>query len=159
VSDLEHQIAGLLEPLETISPARRANGRRRRRRELVLACLVALALFVVAVGATYVTIELTASPQSAPISAHGSLACLDLVGGRADHAESILNQRSYTIEWRLKTYQAPDGQTFTTTNPPSVAPDAVVEDVESSGDGVVLVFVHGSDDPYAPTPTPPPCTK
>lgn len=159
MSELEDQVAELLRPLKTISPARRANGRNRRRRDLVFASLIALVLLVVAVGATYVTIEMTASPESAPISAHGSLACLDLIGGRADHAETIMKQRGYTISWRLKIYDPPEGKTFTTTSPASVAPDAIVEDIESGGDGVVLVFVHAPDDTHAPTPTPPPCLK
>jgi hypothetical protein len=157
MTDLERQVDEQLAPLKTIASARRVDGRGRRGREFVYASLVTAALLVLAIGATYLTIELTASPQPAPVSEHGSLACLDLVGGSAGHAETVLRQSGYEIKWRFETFDPPDGKTFTTTTPATVPTDAVVEDVESGGDGAVLVFVHAVDDAYAPSPTPPPC--
>jgi hypothetical protein len=155
--DLERRVDEVLAPLRTISPARRANGRPRRRRELAIAAVISCALFVLAAGATYATIVFTASPEAAPVSQRGSLACLDLVGNTAQHAGTVLEERGYPIKWRLEAYGAPAGKTFTTTSPESVAPTAIVEDVTPGADGSVLVFVHASDDPYAPTPVPPPC--
>jgi hypothetical protein len=154
--DLERRVDSLVAPLGAISPARRDRGRPVVRRHAVLAAVAAVVLVLLAAGATWAAIELTATPDTTPVSPGGRLACLGLVGGRADHARQVLDDRGYPIQWRLVTYNPPDGATWTATAAADVPADSVVERVAASATGV-LVFVHRADDAYAPVPRPSTC--
>jgi hypothetical protein len=152
--DLERQIDELLAPLARIAPAERRERRSVTRRYTLVAVAVAVVLAMLAAGATWAVYKLTASPSPTPVSPRGSLACLDLVAGNADHAARVLTAHGYTIEWKFLRYEAPDGKMFTTSSPSSVAASAIVEDVDADAAGHILVFVHAADDPFAPPSTP-----
>jgi hypothetical protein len=155
--DLRHLIDELVAPMSQIAPADRRRGRAVARRHALIAVALVALLVLVAIAATWATLDLTASPERSPVSRHNQLACLDLVGGSAAHAEDTLKSLDYSIEWRFVTYDPPDGQTFTTTAPESVEPTTIVEDAAQGHDGSVIVFVHAADDTLAPPPTPAPC--
>jgi hypothetical protein len=154
--DLIRVVDEIVAPLASIQPAERIHARNTRRRELV-AIAIAVLLLLIAVAATVAAYELTAEADPTPVSPGGSLACLDLVAGTAGHAERVLGDRGYRIEWQLLDYQA--GGFFSQTQPDSVASSAVVEDVEAAEDRTVIVFVHAADDPDAPVPRPVPCPQ
>jgi hypothetical protein len=154
---LDGRIREILAPLDHLTPATRGDSNRLRRRERVLVAVAIVLVLVVGLAATWAALDLTASPKATPVSPGGGLACLNIVGGRADDAEDVLARKGYAISWRQLTYQPPTGQMFTTTAPDAVPDTAVVEDVETEGDSRVLVFVHDRDDPYAPKVDPLAC--
>jgi hypothetical protein len=158
-SDLREIVDGIVAPLAGIAPAERGRGRDLRRRRLVVLLAASVAFLLLAVAAAWTVMELTAEPAPTPVSPSGRLSCLDLVGGTAGHAENVLHDRGYTVEWSLLRYQPPDGRMFTQTAESSVAKTAIVEDVEQGDGNAVTVFVHAADDAYAPTPKPFPCPQ
>jgi hypothetical protein len=154
--DPRHPIDEILAPLGRITPADRANGRSVERRHKLVGLLVAGVLLVVCIGATWGAYELTtASPDPTPDSPGGPLACLHLAGGTAGQAQDTLAARGYTVRWRLLRY-GPD-RTFVATEPHTVDPGAVVEDVELQEGSTVIVFVHLADDVNAPSVEPRAC--
>jgi hypothetical protein len=120
-----------------------------RRHTIIAVALACCLLMILALAATWAAFDLTASPEPTPVSPGGQLGCLQLVAGSAGHAEQVLGQRGYDIHWKLISYQAPSGETFDTTEPPSV-PSAIVEDLDVNNGASVVVFVHLAADPYAP---------
>lgn len=155
--ELRPAIDALLAPLATMKPAQRPRGRSIARRDRLIGVVFLVVAVLLVAAATWATLELTSSAERSPVSPGQPLACLNLVGGSATHAEDVLGQQNLAIDWRLAVYQAPDGKTWTTTEVGSVAADAIVEDVARADATTVYVFVHRADDPYAPTPTPPAC--
>jgi hypothetical protein len=119
---------------------------------------LALALVAVAIGATWATVELAASPTPTPVSPGQPLSCLNLIGGTATHARDVLQARGEAISWRLVTYKPPDGATWTTTRIDAPSTPVIVEHVLGTSPGGVIVFVQGADDPYAKPPVRPPCS-
>lgn len=155
--DLKHLIDDLIRPMAHITPADRHRARFVARRRILMAAILAALLVLIAIAATWATLDLTASPERSPVSQHRQLGCLDLVGASAAHAEKTLTPLGYSIEWRFVTYDPPDGQTFTTTAARSVGPTTIVEDVVRGQGASVIVFVHAADDAFAPPPRPAPC--
>jgi hypothetical protein len=155
--ELRGPIDTLLAPLATIEPAQRQRGHSIARRDRLIGVALSLIAVLLLTAATWATLELTSSAERSPVSPGQPLACLNLVGGSATHAEDVLGQQNLAIDWRIAVYQAPDGKTWTTTEVGSVAADAIVEDVARADATTVYVFVHHADDPYAPTATPPAC--
>lgn len=155
--DLERRIDHLLAPLDEIPPADRSRGRAVDRRHRMIGAAVALTLIIVAVGATWASIQATKSATSTPLTPPNPLACRSLISGSAIHAETILTRDGYQIRWRLQRYQPPTGDTAIVSAPPSVPGSAIVQNVTSDGPHAVIVFVHLASDPYAPKTTPTRC--
>ena len=70
--------------------------------------------------------------------------CPGLVGMRADAAAAYLRRQGASIEWRLE--RPVVGGTGRSSASRSVPPDSVVHLAGASGDGKVLVLVHGAED-------------
>jgi hypothetical protein len=155
--DLERLVGDLLAPLNDIAPAQRSRGRAVIRRHHLLAVVVAALVVVLAAGATWATLQFTASPTPTPVSPGQPLACLGLVGGTAGDAQTILSDHGYAIEWHLATFNPPDGSTFTVVAQASVPADAIVRQVLGSSPDTVIVVVSLPSDTYAPPVTPEPC--
>jgi len=152
MSDFEHQLDRIVAPLGRISPATRGSGRPVARRHAILGLAVAVLVATVALGATLVALDATATPDEGPGSPGGPLPCV--VGGTAAHAEKAATAAGYTVEWRMVVYAA-DG-TFNSDPVPTPAPDDVVEQLAPGTDGRLVILVHSPDDPNAPPPTPQP---
>lgn len=148
--DLERQIDHLLAPLGEIPPADRNRGRAAAPRHRVIGAAVVVCLVVIAVGATWATIQLAERASTTPVTPPNSLSCLRLIGGSAKHADTALTHAGYQIRWRLLRYQPPNGKTATVTSPPSVPDSAIVENVASNGPRSVIVLVHLAGARFAP---------
>jgi hypothetical protein len=156
MSELEHQVDRIVAPLGGIAPATRGSGRPVARRHAILGVAVAVLTAAVALGATWVVLDATATPDEGPASPGGQLACLGVVGGTAAHAEKVVTAAGYTIQWQVVVY-AEDGSfdSKTVATPPSAA---VVEQVATGTEGRLVILVHAAGDPNAPPVTPsPPC--
>ena len=154
MSELEHQIDRIVAPLGGIAPATRGSGRPVARRHAILGVAVAVLMAAVALGATWVVLDATATPDEGPASPGGPLACLGVVGGTASHGERVLTAAGYTIQWRLLVY-ADDGS-FDSTPVAGPPAGAVVDQAALGTNGQLVLIVHATDDPNAPPPPPPP---
>jgi hypothetical protein len=173
----DQRVRELLSPFERVDPVvrRRSLPRQRRRTMLLVLAGVAAAgmIAAAALAATGVFGPLhEAKLQVAPpnVVLDSGRAC-ELIGGTAAHAETVLSQNGYQIEWRFQhwgtqvltpatsTTPGAIGGGYTTT-PKTVPPTSVVWDItpDTRAAKTVFVFVQAPDDPNAPQIVTPACS-
>jgi len=158
----DRRIETFLEPLRTLTPVRPTppgSSRATRLRAVLLggAALIALAAGGVAFARGAFTSH--ATPDRAPVSAGGRLACSHLVGLDAQRAATVLRARGEVVSWRLTRYVDPaqnGGVVGFASDVASPPPGTVVEDIASDPQGLV-VFIRRSDDANAPPVLTPRC--
>jgi len=158
----ERRVEAFLEPLRTLTPVGptpAASSRATRLRTVLVGGVALAALAIGGVAFARGAFTSHATPDRAPVSAGGRLACSHLVGMDAQRAANVLRERGEVVFWRLTRYVNPaqnGGVVGFASDVASPPPGTVVEDVASNAQGLV-VFIRRSDDAKAPPLSTPRC--